>query len=43
MELPDGHYKEVIDEARVQRRTLQAQIQFIVDKWLEDRREKNDT
>ena len=38
MELPDGHYKEVTEEAARQRRTLQGQIQFIVDWYLELKR-----
>lgn len=38
MELPAGPYKEVSEEATRQRRTLQAQIQVIVDQWLEKKR-----
>lgn len=38
MELPDGPYKEVLDAAKREHRTLQGQIQFIVDWYLELKR-----
>jgi hypothetical protein len=38
--LADGDYKEVIEEAMHNNRTLNGQIQFIVEDWLEKERRK---
>jgi hypothetical protein len=40
MSLADGDYKEVTEEAEHNKRTLNGQIQFIVEDWLEKERRK---